>query len=160
MPSTRPATLLVVAALASTPVIAAEPSADVGRDELMVVTRNVMPRIAYHALEPTANPVRVQATVFPGRIFHGVMHGLVGRLAGDEELGDSVPVVATGPTPGLEPGMVGPLGHGPAAHAQAGGQGGRAMGASIGGSVIRATSGIGDRVSQTILRATGQGAGP
>ncbi len=160
MPSTASITAFVLMALATAPAVAATPGDEAAADELLVVARSVMPRVAYHALEPTANPVRVQATVFPGRIFHGAMDGLVGRLAGDHELGERAPLAATDAASGLEPGMAGPLGHGPRLEHAGATQGSRAVGGSIGGSVLRATSGIGDRVTQAVLRATSQGAGP
>lgn len=155
MPSIGPTAVLVLAGLAAAPV-AASPSDEAAQDELLVVMRTVMPRVAYHALEPSANPVRVQATVFPGRIFQGVMGGLVGRLAGDEELGERAPLAASGPMMRLEPGTVAPLGHGPGLQVTGSASGGRGIGGSVGGAVLRATSGLGD----TILRATGQGGGP
>lgn len=154
VPSTGPALVLVSALLATTTVVAAP--ADDAHDELLVVARTVMPRIAYHALEPTANPVRVQATVFPGRVFHDAMSGLVGRLAADDELGEQAPLTATGPALHREPGSAVPIAHGHGLQGAAAGSGGRAIGGSVGGAVLRATSGLG----QTILRATGQGTGP
>lgn len=153
-----PTTLVLLAAIASAPVAAS--AAEAHGDETLVVARTVMPRIAYHALEPSANPVRTQATVFPGRIFHGMVDGLVGSPAGDDELGERASLQGTGPAMRLEPGMAGPVGHVPGALGPGASQGGRAIGGSIGGAVLRATSGLGDRVSQTVLRATSQGGGP
>lgn len=153
-----PTLLVLLAAIASAPM--AVSAAEEPVDETLVVARTVMPRIAYHALEPTANPVRAQATVFPGRIFHGMVDGLVGSLAGDDELAERASLQPTGPALRLEPGMAGPVGHAPGAYGPGASQGGRAIGGSIGGAVLRATSGLGDRVSQTVLRATSQSGGP
>ncbi|HEY4581677.1 MAG TPA: hypothetical protein VIG88_02255, partial [Lysobacter sp.] len=94
MSPSRPALLIALLALpAAGPALAGEAGAPGMQDETMVVARSVMPRIAYRGLEPTANPVRVEATVFPGRVFEGVVDGLVDRLAGDDELGDRAPLL-------------------------------------------------------------------
>lgn len=155
MTSTGP-TLFLLALSVSAPAAAMEP-AEGPVDETLVVARTVMPRIAYHALEPTANPVRVQATVFPGRIFHGMVDTLTGRLAGDDELSERAPLGPSGAPRGLEPGIAGSLSHGPGLQ-HAGG--GRSVGGSIGGSVLRVTSGLGDRISQAVHGAAGPGTGP
>lgn len=143
--------LLAAAAAAAGPAVAGDA---VHEDELMVVTRSVMPRVAYRGLEPTANPVRVQATVFPGRVFHGAMDAVVGRLAGDEELGERAPMAAAAlPAMRIEAGAAGPLG----ASAQGTGTAPRMATGAIGAGVVRATSNIGGRVGQAVLRATGGG---
>ena len=158
MPTAAAPVVRVLAALLAIAAPAAQAQEAAG-DETLVVARDVMPRIAYHALEPTANPVRVQATVFPGRVFHGAMGGLVQQLVGDDELTDTAARLDTGREAGLTPGMVVPLAHGPAL--QGGGAGSsRAIGGSIGGAVLRATSGLGTRMSQAITGATSRGSGP
>lgn len=157
MSHNRSITCILLATIAAAPVAAV--AGDEAVDESLVVARTVMPRVAYHALEPTANPIRVQATVFPGRIFHGMLGDLAGHLAGDDELGERASLHAGGPTLRPEP-MFGPTGPAPAEHVPVPGASGRSTGASVGGVVLRATSGIGDRISQTIIRATGQGSGP
>lgn len=159
MPSITSATALALAALAALPAAAATPEAD-PRDQVMVVGRDVMPRIAYHALEPQANPVSVQATVFPGRVFHGVVDTLVGVLAADDELGERAPLLAPGPAARIEPGVMLPVADGPGMVAGGPAAAGRSGGVSLGGTILRATSGIGDRVGQTVLRVTAKGAGP
>lgn len=158
-----PPLLLLLAA--SSPVLAADaaqgPEADVAQDELMVVARSVMPRVAYRGLEATANPVRVQATVFPGRVFHASIDSMVGQLVGDDELVASASPATTAPAAFLEPdAAIGPLGAGPQGASAGAGGAPRGFTGSIGGSVLRATSGIGDRISTAVLRATGQGGRP
>ena len=157
-----PPLLLVLAV--SSPALAAgagptQAPVEVGQDELMVVARSVMPRVAYRGLDATANPVRVQATVFPGRVFHTAIGDMVGQLVGDDELVASASPATAGPAAFLEPGaMVGPLGAGPQGSAGTGGA--RGFAGSVGGSVLRATSGIGDRINAAVQRATGPGGGP
>lgn len=160
MPFNRPVLVPILMALAAAPAVAAPPAGDGARDEELVVARSVMPRIAYHALEPTANPVRVQATVFPGRIFHGVIGGLVGSLASDHELGDRVPLVVDLPAGTLEPGLGGLMHHDGPRLGAGSLQGSRSGAASIGGSVLRMTSGIGDRIGKAVSRSTTVGGGP
>ncbi|GAB2511717.1 hypothetical protein [Lysobacter humi (ex Lee et al. 2017)] len=149
MPSTRPAHALTLLLLFTTPAVATEPM-DVARDEQLVVGRTVMPRIAYRALEPTANPVRVEATLFPGRVFHGVMDGIVGRLAADDELGERVSPNGAGAATFGRGGLV-PLAHGPSA-SPTGGPGARSAGGAVGGAVLRVTAGLGDRMGQSLQR--------
>jgi len=156
----RPAlpTILLLALLASGAASAGETAPAGMADETMVVARSVMPRIAYRGLEPTANPVRVEATVFPGRVFNGVVGTLVERLAGDDELADRAPLQRPGVTAMRGTGVdmlgtgVGLQGAGPSASTRTGG--------SIGSMVSAATAGIGDRVTQAMQRATGAGVGP
>ncbi|HZX80846.1 MAG TPA: hypothetical protein VFE72_07845, partial [Lysobacter sp.] len=97
MSPSRPALLIaLLAPLASGTVLAGETATPGMQDEMLVVARSVMPRIAYRGLEPSANPVRVEATVFPGRVFQGVVDGMVQRLVGDEALGDRAPLLREG----------------------------------------------------------------
>lgn len=159
MPS-RVLSIVVIAAGLQPAVALASPAGDDAPDETLVVARDVMPRIAYHALEPTANPIRVQATVFPGTVFHGAMGGLVQHLVGDDELNESVPLLDTGREHGFAPGMAGPIAQGPAQQALGAGGAGRAIGGSIGGAVLRATSGLGARMNQAISTATAGRGGP
>ena len=160
--SRSPAVLLValLASFAADAAWAGEPGAPVAaQDEMLVVARSVMPRIAYRGLEPTANPVRVEATVFPGRVFHGVLDGMVQRLVGDDDLGDRAPLLRQGPAAARGIGVdvpVAGLGLGGAGA----GPGASRGGGSIGGMVTSATAGIGDRVNQAMQRATGAGVGP
>lgn len=156
----RSAIALAFATSASGSAFAAPPAVAAAQDELLVVARTVMPRVAYHALPATENPVRVQATVFPGRIFHGVVDGIVGRLAGDDELTERAPLVAEGPAAAFDPVRAGPFAHGPGAVTTPSGAGGRTAGGAIGGAVLRATSGLGTRVGDAVQRAANAGAGP
>jgi hypothetical protein len=154
MPTRSPLAAVALLAIAA-PVVAAEPEAGPA-DETMVVARTVMPRIAYRALEPTANPVRVEATTFPGRVFHGAIDGLVGQLVGDDQLGEraAAPIASGGrelPTHHA-PLMDGPGLQGPGASTAPLGRG-----ASIGGAVLRATSGIGSMVQDAVRRTGGGG---
>jgi hypothetical protein len=146
---------IVVALLAPLPAVATPP--DEAADETWVAARDVMPRVAYRALEPHANPVRVEATVFPGRVFHGAIGDVVGRLAGDQELDESAALVPSGQVPPAEPGA--PRSMAPIAGLGGAGSdmGRRPGGASIGGAVLRATSGLGVRVGQAVQRVTGHG---
>lgn len=57
-----------------------------GVDHLLVVTRTVQSRIAYRGIPLEDNPVRVQATTFPGSVFHQTIDTAVERLVGDDDL--------------------------------------------------------------------------
>lgn len=60
-----------------------------GEDPAVVVTRTVQPRIAYRGVPREQNPVHAQATVFPARVFHGTLDGVLGRIVGEEALGQT-----------------------------------------------------------------------
>lgn len=151
-----PLPVLIVLLTAVAPVRAQD--ADAHADETLVVARTVMPRIAYRALEPTANPIRVQATTFPGRVFHAAIDGLVGQLVAEHELDER----ASPATPDAEsaiPGLARPMAEGPALRHGPGATAPLGAGASIGGAVLRATGGIGDLVQRSVGRATQAGGG-
>lgn len=148
---------LLPLAILALPAAATSPAGDAPthEDQTLVVARTVEPRVAYRALEPKDNPVRVEATTFPGRTFHGAIDGLVGadgiQLAALDELAERVPVTAargpgamllpaTTPSAAVQPGM------GPAASAGRGG---------AGGAVVRATSMIAPTVLQGVAKASG-----
>jgi hypothetical protein len=60
-----------------------------GEDPAVVVTPTVQPRIAYRGVPREQNPVHAQSTVFPGRVFHDTLDGVLGRLVGDDALGQT-----------------------------------------------------------------------
>lgn len=68
------------------PVAVSGPASGVPDPEL-VITRRVQPRIAYRGVPLEANPVASRAAVFPRRVFHASIDGVVDLLAGDDELG-------------------------------------------------------------------------
>lgn len=151
---TRHPVLPLFLILASAPVAADEPDAQ-HADQTLVVARSVMPRVAYRGLEPRENPVRVEATTFPGGIFHRALDGLVGDLADDGALQDTAAPggpaaihATTSPVAGALTGGPLPAGGGRAA-APAG------MGARIGGSVGQATGAIGAAVTGALSRIGG-----
>lgn len=55
-------------------------------DHIVVVVRTVQPRIAYRGIPLHDNPVRVQATTFPGRVFHQTLDASMEQLVGNGEL--------------------------------------------------------------------------
>lgn len=57
-----------------------------GVDQVMVVSRTVQPRNAFRGVPLEDNPVRVQATTFPGRVFHNMLDAGMEQLVGDGEL--------------------------------------------------------------------------
>jgi len=81
--------LVPVALAAGATVLAQEPPGSLGEDPAVVVTRTVQPRIAYRGVPREQNPVHAQATVFPARVFHDSLGGVLGRLVGDEALGQT-----------------------------------------------------------------------
>lgn len=149
-PSVRPLFLLALMAAPAGAAVAAEDGA--AEDQTLVVARTVEPRVAYRALEPKDNPVRVEATTFPGRTFHAAIDAIAGdgiELAALDELAERVPVGsargAAGPLPTATlPAALAAPGAGPAAAAGRGG---------AGASVLRATSQIGPAVLQGVSRA-------
>lgn len=159
MPILRPVHLSILLAFAGT-AVASEAPGDGGRDETLVLARSVMPRIAYRGLEPTQNPVKVESTVFPGRVFGATLDGLLGTLVGEDALDERAPAGLAAmrgsgdvaPRPGFAPEPRGALPAG-GASAPLGAAGG------IGGSVMRATSGIADTITAATLRAGSVGGG-
>lgn len=138
------------------PAFAAPPpdgSSDRVADPQLVLARTVHPRIAYRGLERTENPVAVQATTFPARVFHDTVGVLVESVAGDAELGARGShglrraAVATGPVTSSTP---------PASEAGAGLPGATrpavpvGAGASAAGAVGGATRQLGGRVSSAL----------
>lgn len=154
-----PSALLLLLA-ATGPAFAADPVSDDGaQDQTLVIARSVMPRIAYRGLEPTQNPVRVESIVFPGRVFHSTLDGLLGTLVGEDVLGDTASPGLTG-RPERDPRADG-LAAGGARDLMPTGRGATPNGASasIGGAVLRATGGLADTITAATLRAT-PGGGP
>ncbi|WP_133501349.1 hypothetical protein [Cognatilysobacter terrigena] len=168
MPLSRPALTLTLATacLAAGPACAGDgaPSPtgmDAAQNLTMVVVRDVNPRIAYRGLpDTTDNPARVTATVFPGQVFGNALGGIMDTLVGDSALGDTAPTSLDLRT-AREPRMVG----GEAIELRAGmpvGAGATPLGMSgtIGSTVLSATSGIADTVTNAAMRATKIGVGP
>ncbi|MEH6418251.1 hypothetical protein [Pseudomonas sp. CGJS7] len=126
-------------------------------DPSIVIARTVHPRIAYRALPAQDNPVRTEATAFPGRVFHGTLERSLAPVLGDAELdqhGSSglSPTAATQALTGLLVPTAGNTGAGamlgPSASAPP-------MGptASVGGAVTAATAGIGDLITGSVMQA-------
>lgn len=147
----------VPALILSSPLaMAASPPEQDARDQVLVVARDVMPRIAYRGLEPDQNPVRVQAVTFPGRIFHGAVDAMVADLVGESELqrtttggGLGMPAPMTQLTPSVHPEGAAGMGSMTAAQAPLG------AGASPAGAIGRATAGIADAVLAATARIGG-----
>lgn len=127
-------------------------------DPTVVVARTVHPRIAYRALPAQENPIRTEATTFPGQVFHGTLDRSLAPLIGDAELGQHgssglSPSAATGALTGLlvPTESLGASGNngllGPSATAPMGPT------ASVGGAVTNATAGIADLVTGSVMQA-------
>ena len=86
----RLAAALAALALAS-PAWSQQRAADGANDQdpAVIVTRTVQPRIAYRGVPLEANPVHARATVFPAKVFHQTLDGVMGRLVGDDALGQT-----------------------------------------------------------------------
>ncbi|TWH99480.1 hypothetical protein IP90_03095 [Luteimonas cucumeris] len=132
-------------------------------DPGFVVSRTVMPRIAYRGVPLEDNPVHTRATTFPAKVFHSTLDNALGNALGDGEL--SAATGSGGLVMQATRGMLVP-------DAQAGGAGmglmgsatGSAplgMGASVGGSVRGATEGLGNTITGALsgaMSSTGTGA--
>lgn len=149
------ASTLLLASVAA-PAWTAEPAAPTGPDPAVVVARTVHPRIAYRALPVDENPVRIQATTFPGHVFHSTLDAVLLPAAGEADLaarGNAGLAGRMAATTGLVSGV--PLAM-PASALPIGAGGRTGVGAS-GPSVVGMTAGIAD----TVLRAVGvPGGGP
>lgn len=129
-----------------------------GFDHTMVVARTVQPRIAYRGIALQDNPVRVQATTFPGRVFHQSVDASMERLLGDGELAQfgslGIDRSATGHrarVAGL-PGAGNPVMLGGAASATATPLGG---GMVAGGAMSAATRSLGSLIQSSLLPIVG-----
>ncbi|WP_408951760.1 hypothetical protein [Lysobacter sp. Hz 25] len=127
-------------------------------DPTVVIARTVHPRIAYRALPAQENPIRTEATTFPGQVFHGTLDQSLAPLIGDAELGQHgstglSPAAATGALTGMlvptdsfgasgNNGLLGPSAATPVGPT-----------ASVGGAVTHATSGIADLVTGSVMQA-------
>ncbi|QQP94823.1 hypothetical protein [Lysobacter enzymogenes] len=143
---------LAIAVAAAPGAHAAEP----GPDPSVIVARTVYPRIAYRALPVQDNPVRTEATTFPGRVFHATLDRSLAPLLDDAALGQhgsggiGVAAAAGAVTGLLVPSAGVGAGNafgGPAASAPLGAS------ASVGGAVIGATAGLGDTISGAVMQA-------
>jgi hypothetical protein len=123
-------------------------------DPVLVVTRTVNPRIAYRGLARDDNPVKTQATMFPGNAFAGALDDATGQLLGDDALGQRGSAglgggaLAIGPLLGNGTrGLLGSggFGGGPGA-ATPTGPGARHGG--VAGAVLDATAGLGTLLGQ------------
>ncbi|ROU08689.1 hypothetical protein [Lysobacter enzymogenes] len=130
-------------------------AAEPGADTTVVIARTVHPRIAYRALPAQDNPVRTEATTFPGQVFHATLsrslaplddaalgqHGSGGlgvAAAAEAASAMLVPAAATGAGASLAgPGASVPLG----------------ASASVGGAVVGATAGLGDTLTGAVMQA-------
>lgn len=138
-------------------------AADPGADTTVVIARTVHPRIAYRALPAQDNPVRTEATTFPGQVFHATLDRSLAPLLDDAALGQhgsgGIGVgAATDAVTGLLVSGAGlgagnPLG-GPAASAPLGAS------ASVGGAVVGATAGLGDTITGAVMQAVMPAATP
>lgn len=147
----RPVLLLLLAMTG--PAVAGDPaSANATQDSTLVIARSVMPRVAYRGLEPAQNPVRVASTVFPGRVFHATLDGMLGTLVGEDVLGDT----ASPGRAGL--GLREPRADGVAAGTRellpSGSATPAGSTASVGATILRATAGIADTITAATLRTT------
>lgn len=127
------------------------------QDPMLVATRRVEPRIAYHALAPTENPVAAQAPVFTARAF-GMAMGSVGDGVAIGSVDDDVlgALEAGGLDRRLAPTITGALGTGLGLGTGPAGRGGAPVGmTSALGSVGRVTSGVGGLVNRTLAQALG-----
>jgi len=148
---------LALAAAALPGAQAAEPGAPPGVDPSVVVARTVYPRIAYRALPAQDNPVRTEATTFPGQVFHATLDRSLAPLLDDAALGQhGSGGLGVGAATGALTGLLAPgagigagtaLG-GPAASAPLGAS------ASVGGAVVGATAGLGDTLTGAVMQAT------
>lgn len=136
-------------------------------DTVMVITRTVNPRTAYRGVPLEANPVRTQATTFPGRIFNNTLNNTLGQLLGDDDLdqrGSAGLNTGAGAVPALT-GASSMLAASPALGGQAA-SGGTSIGpsASVGGAIGAATGGISNMVTGSVMQAVGAataaGSGP
>lgn len=148
--------LLPLLLTAAVPAWAQDAASTGAEDHTLVAARSVMPRIAYRAHpDPKMNPVKVEATTFPGRIFHGAIGGLTGMLVDESILqgtsADGGPVSTVAAPNALQnlPHGLGAGGTGGAGRTPVG------MGASVGGAVSRATTGIADTITGVTSRLGG-----
>jgi hypothetical protein len=160
---TRRPTLLALCGLICLPALsvqAQQTGAD-SADPSIVVMRTVHPRIAYRGIPLEDHPIQAEATTFPGRVFRGVVDGVIGSLVGDAELGERG---AAGPAvdalvPLLERSTA-PLGSTLAGHAG----GNTPLGASAtAGAVGGATRDLGSRITGALAPIVNpglQGGGP
>lgn len=133
-----------------------------GEDPGVVVTRTVQPRIAYRGIPTQDNPIHARATTFPAQVFHGTMDDVLGRLAGEELLGQhgsaglagdvGRALTGAGPagTSAAPAAVFGPAAQGALGRVPIG------PGATVGG----ATAGIGERIGGSVLRVLAPAATP
>lgn len=163
-PRRRRAVMAAMALLcASAPAVHAQHGGGEGQgsDHSLVVVRTVQPRIAYRGFAPTDNPVRVQATTFPGRVFHATLDAGMTQLVGDGDLtvvGSAGIDSAAGhrPLPPLQAIHINralPPGAGSPGSSPLG------AGAAPGGAVSAATGGVGNLMQGRLLPALGVTAG-
>lgn len=145
-------------------------STGAGKDPSVVIARTVHPRIAYRGVPLEDNPIRSEATTFPGTVFHGTMDSLMGELVEDElgqhgsagvMAGAAVQSAVGQGLPGLTGGALPGAGSGPAPSIGPGASVGGAVG-GVGAAVGNATSNIGSLVTNSVMQAVGktQGGGP
>jgi hypothetical protein len=143
------------------PVQAQEAGED-DKDPSIVVMRTVHPRIAYRGIPLEDHPIKAEATTFPGRVFEGVVNGVIASVVGDDALGERG---AAGPAAGalvplLERGTA-PLGSTLAG--RAGGNAPLGASASSAGAIGGATRDLGSHVTGALAPVIGlgkQGGGP
>lgn len=145
------AALVLVLALSLPEVRAAGP----GADTTVVIARTVHPRIAYRALPAQDNPVRTEATTFPGQVFHATLARSLAPLD-DAALGQhgSGGVRAAAAADAANAMWAPTVGAGAgAAFAGAGASAPLGASASVGGAVLGATAGLGDTLTGAVMQA-------
>lgn len=158
--STVPAAL-IGSAVAGPATPAATGQAQPAADPEVVITRRVQPRVAYRGVPLEANPVASRAAVFPRQVFDGAIDGIVGVLAGDDELD-------TRPASALQPQHVSNTVGAAGASANAllsglqVGSGAAPLGGSAraGGAVSGATAGLGSTITGALAPVVRAGNGP
>lgn len=131
-------------------------------DHVLVLARNVHPRIAYRGPRPEENPVRVEVVVFPGAAFSDSVGGLGLEVLGDRDLASTSPMAPIHRLAGPDSPLMqlgGPLSGGPGATGAGGGAPVGASASSVGGAVMKATSGLGESISRMVMGATSTGGG-
>lgn len=140
----------------------AQDAGEDGEDPSIVVMRTVHPRIAYRSIPLDDHPIKAEATTFPGRVFHGVVDGVIASVVGDDALGErGAAGAATGALVPLLERSTAPLGSTLAG--RAGGHTPLGASASSAGAIGGATRDLGSRVTGALAPVIGlgkQGGGP
>lgn len=138
------------------------------QDHQLTVSRTVHPRIAYRGIPLEDNPVRVQATVFPGQVFHDTLGQTMDLVLGiDLDQRGSAGIDAGAAARTLLVDGLPALGAGPMFVGNAAGAAPVGPGASVGGAASGATRGLGSLITGGLMPILGssasssqQGGGP